>query len=234
MYDETRLYYDQMGYGNEVLERFWSKVDVKKLEDGADDLDACMEWTAGCYPNGYGCFHYKKSHVAHRFIYECFNGPIPKRLPELKIRHACDNHPCVNPRHLLIGTSQENSDDMVSRNRQTKGIDIHTSILTEEQALDVKYLLERNTPIKMIANKYDVGIHTIYKIRSGQNWSWLTGIKEGDYFSYLIKDHVLEIKQLLNNMPIRLIAKRFNIGTKAIYDIRNGKSWSKITGIKRK
>ena len=34
MYDSTRPYYDQMGYGNEILERFWSKVNVKKLEVG--------------------------------------------------------------------------------------------------------------------------------------------------------------------------------------------------------
>jgi hypothetical protein len=61
MYDNTKPYYNQMGYGNDVLERFWSKVNVKKLDDGSDDLDSCMEWIGAKsgHGSGYGRFSIK-------------------------------------------------------------------------------------------------------------------------------------------------------------------------------
>jgi len=237
MYDETRPYYDQMGYGNEVLERFWSKVDVKKLEDGSDDLDACMEWTAGCFTDGYGQFFAnKKNFRSHRFIYECFNGLIPKRLPVLEVCHHCDTPKCVNPNHLWLGTNQENTDDMVNKDRQAKGSKNGRAILTDAQVLEIKYSLEQNTSVNTIANKYNVNIHIIYKIRSGQTWSDITGIKEGDYSSYMTNDQVLEITTLLKkgNMKNKEIAALLKICPQTVSDIKCGKRWSEITGIKRK
>ena len=54
---------------------------------------------------------------AHRFIYETLIGPIPEGKV---VRHSCDNRACINPEHLLLGTSYDNSQDMVSRNRQAR------------------------------------------------------------------------------------------------------------------
>jgi len=144
MYDNTKPYYDQMGYGNDVLERFWSKVDVKKLDDGSDDLDACMEWTAGKDKDGYGLFkiynkQLRKQFRAHRFIWECYNRPIPESLYVL---HKCDNPSCVNPNHLWLGTNQDNVNDMVNKNRQKKGSGVGTSILSEDEVLEIKEMLK--------------------------------------------------------------------------------------------
>jgi hypothetical protein len=41
-------------------------------------------------------------------------GPVP---PGKIVRHTCDNPPCVNPLHLMNGTSADNSRDMVLRGR---------------------------------------------------------------------------------------------------------------------
>jgi hypothetical protein len=54
---------------------------------------------------------------AHRFIYETLIGEIPDGK---LVRHSCDNRACINPDHLLLGTSYDNSQDMVSRNRQAR------------------------------------------------------------------------------------------------------------------
>jgi len=233
MYDETKPYYDQMGYGNEILDRFWSKVDVKKLDNCEDDLDACMEWTAGLNYNSYSQFTIGKIHyLGHRFIYECFNGPVDS---ELVIRHyVCNNPTCVNPKHLKIGTQKENIDDMITANRQNKDIEY----LTKKQVLEIKELLDLGVKIKVIADQFNVHFQSISNIRIGKYWSHITGIKNGDYSTNinhgkLSKEQVLEIKNLFDSgLKSHIIADKFNISEYTISHIRRGNFWSNITGIK--
>jgi hypothetical protein len=56
----------------------------------------------------------KKNQLAHRVSYLLTYGPIPDGMV---IRHRCANAWCVNPSHLLIGTQQQNINDMYARKR---------------------------------------------------------------------------------------------------------------------
>lgn len=80
----------------------------------------CWMWCGTVRNDGYGAAPSGKSgrHVlAHRKMYECLFGPIPKGMHAL---HMCDVRLCVNPWHIFLGTNQDNIADRVRKNRSTR------------------------------------------------------------------------------------------------------------------
>lgn len=102
-------------------DRFWSKADT------TGGTYACWEWQARRLPSGYGQFWDGGKVVkAHRFAWELAQGV---RLdPDTVVRHSCDNPPCVNPLHLMVGSHADNSHDRDARARnhnKTKTACVH-------------------------------------------------------------------------------------------------------------
>jgi len=96
----------------------WRQVDKR----GPDD---CWPWTGKAVVGGsYGNFYamrgsamakrYGRNMTSHRGAYILLKGAIPKGKI---VRHKCDNRICCNPRHLLLGTSADNTRDMIKRGR---------------------------------------------------------------------------------------------------------------------
>lgn len=112
-----------------------------------------------------------KEVLIHRYIYEQCFGEIPNGKV---IMHTCDNRDCINPEHLVMGTQQANVMDMFHKGRgvRTKGEAHHWTVLTEDQVLEIYH---SSVSAKDMAIKYGVHISTVNYIRSGKNWTWLTG-----------------------------------------------------------
>ena len=80
-----------------------------------EPMSGCFLWIGNVDSRGYGRINIRSRYVgAHRLAWSVVNGPIP---PGMQIRHSCDNPPCVNPAHLLLGTNHDNVLDMARRGR---------------------------------------------------------------------------------------------------------------------
>lgn len=69
----------------------------------------CWEWNAYCHSGSrpYGRFRWNgKLWLAHRVAFLWANGFLPDE--ELQIDHKCNNHRCVNPKHLRPMTNKDN------------------------------------------------------------------------------------------------------------------------------
>jgi hypothetical protein len=80
---------------------------------------ACWTWAGFTNAKGYARFGigYARNY-AHRVSFKLFVGPIPAGL---EVCHTCDNPSCVNPKHLFVGTQDDNAQDMVEKGRSAKG-----------------------------------------------------------------------------------------------------------------
>lgn len=95
--------------------RFWSKV-----QRGP----SCLEWQAGRFHRGYGQFNAGRFHngtqdtrYTHRVAYQLCRGDIPSGLV---VMHTCDNPPCCNPAHLVLGTQGANLLDAEQKGRLSR------------------------------------------------------------------------------------------------------------------
>jgi hypothetical protein len=92
-----------------LIERFMKRV---------NKTDTCWLWIGGIQKNGYGSITTTDkdtwgTRFAHRWSYLHHKGQIADGL---MVRHTCDIRNCVNPAHLILGTSTDNVRDMLERN----------------------------------------------------------------------------------------------------------------------
>ena len=132
-----------------------------------DPETGCWNWQRHKNEWGYGVLGVNgKSILAHRYVWQEKNGPIPSHM---RVLHRCDNPACINQDHLFLGTLQDNALDMVAkgRNGHPKG-EAHPC--AKLSANDVRVILSRNSTTASLAREYNVTETTIRSIRRGRIW----------------------------------------------------------------
>lgn len=105
----------------------------------------------------------------HRRIYEALVNAIPKGL---NVCHSCDNRACINPEHLWLGTTADNVQDKVNKDRQCKAENHGRVKLTTKQAKAIKRL-KGIILQKELAKRFNVTKHTIANIQRERNWKFI-------------------------------------------------------------
>lgn len=143
-------------------ERFFAKC------DRSGGHESCWVWQ-GAVTRRYGAAAFQgKSVRAHRLAWLFTNGPIP---PGNFVCHSCDVPLCCNPRHLWVGTPQDNSFDCVSKGRQRKREDHPSCKLTEGQVQQIRDLMKTPLHRAIIAAHFGVSEPLLRKIVQGAVWA---------------------------------------------------------------
>lgn len=83
--------------------------------DHSSGPDACWPWKGALHRQGYGLVAVnRRMYSASRLAYQLIAGEIPK---DMQVMHICDNPPCCNPKHLRLGTQDENAKDRKNKGR---------------------------------------------------------------------------------------------------------------------
>lgn len=135
----------------------------------------CMEWIHNLDITGYGRVRCEgKMWKVHRLMWTLVNGDIPKGM---YICHYCDNWACFNPAHLWLGTSKQNHQDMIQKQRTNPAIEErHSSVkLKWFEVLEIRrrYSTGEWTHQQLMEEFNLNHTESIGCIIRGKNWGWL-------------------------------------------------------------
>lgn len=217
-----------------VVERFWQRVDVGGPRQ-------CWRWNRGVLGTAkgrqYGRFwDGRRNTTAHRFSYELFKGPIP---PGLSVCHTCDNPRCVNPAHLWLGSSAENTADRDAKQRQVRGAKAAKSKLTARQVRAFRARRKRGESLTALAAEAGCHPDSLRLAITGRTWKHL-GLenfdapqrdKRGEHNpkAKLTESSVREIRKMrANGATLRECGERFGVSLYLIHDVVKRRSWKHV------
>jgi len=147
-----------------LADRFWEKVDIR----GPDD---CWEWLGFRLPKGYGrMWANGKMRLATHVLFFLRHGYWPPVVGK-QANHRCDNPPCLNPRHLYLGTQKSNARDRIYRGRQAKGEQHGMAKLTRKQVREIRKLSAQGIIQRELGYRFGVARTTISRIVAGKYWN---------------------------------------------------------------
>lgn len=131
----------------------------------------CIEWVGGKDWDGYGMVRlFGRQYRAHRLAWM-----VASRSeidPGLVVRHTCDNPPCVNPLHLLIGTVADNNRDRELRGRSSdrRGEKCPTAKLSWPEIHVIRRRVQIGDSHSVIALDFGVSRKAVSKIARYETW----------------------------------------------------------------
>jgi hypothetical protein len=102
--------------------------------------------------------------LAHRLAWALHNGADPAGKV---VMHTCDNPPCINPEHLVLGTQKDNMNDMRRKGRAAKREGHGNAKLTEATVAAIRAATGTQCAI---AAEFGTTQSNVSLIKNGQHW----------------------------------------------------------------
>ncbi len=152
-----------------LAERFWARVDRSQYSPGG-----CWEWTGSHTNFGYGTIQCgsrtvgnRRPVLTHRLAYILSVGSLSGADV---VRHRCNNPPCCNPAHLLIGTQLDNIRDTIEAGRNTRGEQHANAKLSVSDVIEIRSLRKSGSKSSAIALRFGILPRTVRQICQGKSW----------------------------------------------------------------
>lgn len=148
-----------------IADRFWPRVTF-------EPNTGCWLWTGPVVHGGYGTMGNRQR--AHRVSWLIHYGPIPGGL---FVCHRCDTPPCVNPRHLFLGTQKDNMQDATAKGRRSSGPS-HlrsgengpASKLTWPQVRELRSLKASGVTYEELSRRFSICSASVWNILANRTW----------------------------------------------------------------
>lgn len=96
------------------------------------------------------------------------------------VLHLCDNPPCGNWNHLMLGSYSENSKQAYSKNRQKNcfesGERHPNSKLSESDVMKIVNMRKDRISQYEVAKKFNINQSQVSRIFTGKRWKTVTGV----------------------------------------------------------
>ncbi len=130
--------------------------------------DECWLWTGNLNKGGYGTFGFHgRTYIITRMVYLIANGEDPGSL---RVCHTCDNPPCCNPYHLVLGDQTTNMRGACERNRIARGERASNFKLVTDQVLEIRKRHADGEKYADIAQAFGVSYPTVFYIVKRRYW----------------------------------------------------------------
>ena len=129
------------------------------------EVNGCWVWNGHKDEKKYPLVSFRgKPWRVHRLVAHCEGLNITGRL----VCHRCDNPPCINPKHLFVGTSKDNVADCIRKMRHQHGEDHWKTKLLED---DVVYMRSSGKSVRVLMKEFDMSQTGIESILNRKTWS---------------------------------------------------------------
>lgn len=129
----------------------------------------CWPWAGRLDDKGYGFIHVNgRTTRVHRVAWTLAHGDWPP-VGQV-VRHTCDNPPCCNPCHLILGSIRDNVHDCIDRGRRARGESLRQSKLTEVDVYNIRRRLSAGEYQRSVAADFHITQAAVSLIATGKTW----------------------------------------------------------------
>jgi hypothetical protein len=183
-----------------------------------------------------------KNYFVHRLVCETF---LENVFNKPQVNHIDGNKLNNNLENLEWVTAKENTQHAYNTGlaKGRKGIDSNFSKISELQVLEIRKRRSLGETQESISKDYNINANAVSLIVLGKNWKHLPILsnervnadrKNGKAPSCkLKKEQVIEIVTIHKSKTLLSVSKIYGVCFQSISNIRNGITWSSVTGIKK-